>query len=328
MSEANLSVTSVEQDGRTLSGVGVKADALKAVMERHALPEAPTEQATTEPSTEQVAQPDPQPKGRQRYSELTKARDEAKAEADRVKAEKEALALELAELKSKPAAQAPAARPDPVAAPAPAATTADEFTFPSYEEHIQAHPNDSYDQWRRKELLAFSDWKDARANLDDRIRKTLESERERYEFQSTINRTFAKGRESYADFDAMLENGPGSGVLLGPTPDEAKARVHFIVHHPQSEHLQYAIMKDGDLARRLAAMSPIEFGLEVARLIPSAQPAQSRTVAPPPAPYQPVNGSTPTTAPASADLAKKSGFDFDKSGYRERRAAERRAARR
>jgi hypothetical protein len=116
-------------------------------------------------------------------------------------------------------------------------------------------------------------------------------------------------------------------VNLGPTEDQAKRRVAFIYQHPQSEHLQYAISKDGALATRLAAMDDIGFGLEMAKIAAPAAAPRRAAAPPPPAPYQPVNGNSGTTVTASSELAGK-GFDFDASGYREKRAAERKANRR
>jgi hypothetical protein len=317
--EANT-VTSVEQDGRTLSGVGASADALEAVMERH----APSDEPAKPASETKPAEPEPvqqQTRGRQRFSDLTKERDEAKAKAEA--AEKRAAELE-AKLASPQAAPAAAAEPPK---PATEPSKPERFTFPSYKAALEANPSLEYDDWEIERLQAFSDWKDQRSNIDERIGQRLAAERAAQDFHSVVAKTHAKGREAYADFDTMRNSGPGAGVLLGPTKDEAAQRVAFIVQHPQSEHLQYAISKDGDLARKLAGMSAIEFGLEIARIVPTAAPARPRAVAPPPAPYEPVNTGTSSSTPASRDLAGK-GFDFDKSGYRERRAAERKAARR
>lgn len=335
MSDVNT-VTSVEQDGRVLSGVGVSADALESVMERHA-PE-PTEQAAdaapvveTPPS---AAEP-PQTRGQKRYSQLTRERDEAKAAVEAAKAEREAIARERDELKARLSQPAPAATERPAsqaAATEQPAAVPDKFAFPSYDEFIEAHPNTAYNEWELARLDAYGEWKDARTNLDARIRQSIEADRASRDFQGTIERSRAKGREVYADFDAILASGPGAFVPLAPTPQEARQRAAFIFSHPQSEHLQYAIMKDGDLAKRLASMDAISFGVEVSKIAPSgsgaspASPARAGSVTPP-SPYQPVGQGSTTTVPPSAELAKR-GFDFDKSGYRERRAAERGARRR
>src|ERR1035437_7907439 len=118
MSDVNT-VTSVEQDGRTLSGVGVEASDLEAVMERHAPEPKPETEAApvaaTDKPTDAAPAPEEKPKrGAQRFSDLTHERDLAKAEAATAKAERETLARERDELKArldKPAAEAVAAKP-------------------------------------------------------------------------------------------------------------------------------------------------------------------------------------------------------------------------
>ena len=327
MSEANT-VTSVEQDGRTLSGVGASAEALETVMERHAPPD-PTPDAPAAPAAAVASETPAAPvsRGRQRYSDLTKARDDEKARADA--AERRASELE-ARLSAPPAAASPGADTRP--APAAPAAAASAFDFPDYDAYLQTHPETSYDAWRRAEIAAFSDWKDAQTDLPARIREVLDGDRARAEFGQTVRSIYAKGRDAYADFDTVLASGPGAGILLGPTEDEGRSRVDYIVRHPRSEHLQYAILKDATLAKRLASLDAIHFGLELEKIAPSgsgaspASPARAGSVTPP-APYQPVGSGSSTTVSPSAELAKR-GFDFDKSGYRERRAAERGARRR
>jgi hypothetical protein len=115
-------------------------------------------------------------------------------------------------------------------------------------------------------------------------------------------------------------------VPLGPTPQEAVQRATFIIQHPQSEHLQYAIMRDGALATKLQQADPFTFGIEIAKLAAAHETngQESRTQqAPPPAPYVPVSGGSATTQPSPAEMVKKGGHDFDSSGWREKRAAQR-----
>ena len=63
------------------------------------------------------------------------------------------------------------------------------------------------------------------------------------------------------------------------------------------------------------------FGVTIAGLVPTAR-AAAPAWTPPPPPYAPVGASSPTTPTPSSELAKK-GFDYDASGYRAKRAAER-----
>jgi hypothetical protein len=315
-----------EQDGRVLSG-GTDSDRLAETMERHAPPESDAGGTTVkdqavETGSPTPAAPDAKPtRGQQRFAELAKARDEQKARADAAERERD-------ELKARISAP-PAATPAPAAEPTkPAATqppTAAEFDFPEYEAWEQANPGKDWNVYRRAELNAYADWRDKQANIDGRIAQTIAQREAAREMRTVVDGTHAKGREAYADFDAMLTSGPGAGIDLHADPVKAGQRCDFIFRHPQSEHLQYAIMKDAALATKLAGMSDIEFGLELSRLSAPAAPPQRAERKPPAAPYQPVNGNTPTVAPSAAELAGK-GHDFDASGYREKRAAERKRA--
>lgn len=319
-------VTTVEQDGRTLSGMGADAGQLESVMERHA-PEPETTGGTTakeqpvetgSPSPSPAAEPPQLAKGRQRYSDLTKERDAAVARAAEIERERDELKARVA---------APPAEPPKTATAASAPKPAEKFTFPPYDEYFAAHPDSDYNTWEIERLQAFSDWKDAKADIGGRIEQGIAARDAARQTQALIAATHVKGRESYKDFDAVLTSGPGAAVDLAPDATAAAARVRFIYDHPQSEHLQYAIMKDADLAKKLAGLDDIGFGLEIARLVTPQQAARPRAVAPPPAPYMPVNSGSATTVTPSSELAGK-GFDFDRSGYREKRAAERKAARR
>jgi hypothetical protein len=320
-------VSHTDERGRTLSGMGADVAQLEATMERHA-PESDASPAgaAVAPAADGgdgVAAPAP-PKparGAQRFADLTHERDAAKADAAAAKAERETLARERDELKARLSQPAPAAEP---AKPAVVAQpTGEKFTFPSYDAYLETHPNADYNEWEVDRLVAFGDWKDARTDLDGRIRQTFEQEQAARRADEVVTRTRAKGREAYPDFDTVLTSGAGASVNLGPTEAQAKQRCAAIFQHPQSEHLQYAIMKDGDLARSLGALDDIAFGMALARLVPAAQP-ERRVHTPPPAPYTPVNGSSATTSTPSSELAGK-GFDYDSSGYREKRAAERKA---
>jgi len=326
-------VISHEQDGRVLSGVGATTERLAEVMDRHA-PDAPesSESAplgTPASPTDEAPAPETsapvESRGRKRFADLTRERDEAKAAREAAERERDELKARLEQ-----PAQTPAAPQTPPPAPSQPA----QFTFPDYETFVaNGNATASYDDWRRAELYAFSEWKDQQTNLDARIRQALESDRETRSFAEMVENTRKKGRETYKDFDTVLASGPGALIPLGPTPAEAIQRAQFVIRHPQSEHLQYAILRDGALARRLQQMNAYDFGMTIAGLAPNgsgvslASPAVTGS-APPPAPYQPVGGGGKTTASPSAELVKKAGYDFDKSGYREKRAAERGVTRR
>ncbi len=311
MSEADLTPVSVESsDGRVLTGVGTTTEALTEVMERHAPPAAP---ATAPPK---------EPKGRARFDALTAEREAEKTARTAAETERDALKQRLEALeKAPPTAAVPAAPAEPVAAP-------EKFTFPTYETYLVSNPNATWDDWNDAKIDAHSDWKIAKLDLDGRVRSTLDAERASRAVGETISAVDERGRKAYPDFEAVRTNGPGSSINLGPTPAHAAARVQAILKLSNSEHVQYAIGKDAALAHRLAAMTDVEFGIALASLAPAsaaaspASTAQAGSVTPPP-PYQPVGSGSKTTVPPSAELIPKAGYDFDKSGYREKRAAER-----
>lgn len=151
----------------------------------------------------------------------------------------------------------------------------------------------------------------------------LSGEKHLEQFETAIQSSQDRGRKAYPDFDTLLK-GPAGSIALGRTAEEAIERVEFIARHPQSEHIQYAILKDQALATRLRDSDPYTFGVLVAGLIPATTPTKPAAPAwtPPPPPHPTVGASSPTVTKPSAELAKK-GYDFDASGYREKRAAER-----
>ncbi len=314
-------IARVEQDGRVLSG-GTDSAKLTETMERHAPEPTPAAGTETVPAVTEGAAVAPAPdvkptRGQARFSELAKARDAATARADAA----EARAKELeAKISAPPAAAAEPVKPAAAAEPA---KPVEKFKFPGYDDaYLAANPGKSYDEWEIERLDAYAEWRDQRNDINARIAQGIDA-REAYRAeQARVEQTRTKGREAYPDFDTVLKSGPGAGVNMHATdPDRATARCAFIFGHSQSEHLQYAIMKDAELANRLAGMDDIAFGLELAKIAApvAQQPPRRAAVPPPPAPYTPVNGSGPTVSPPSAELAKKGNFD----AYRNKRAQER-----
>jgi len=303
---------SAEQDGRVLSGAadsGATTEALQEVMDRHA-PEPETAPATeATPATPIATEPVKETRGRQRFSELTEQRKAAETRAEAAEREREAIARERDELKARLAQPPqPAREPERPAAPV--------YTRPEPDVNEVGTKYETYEQFTRDQALWVHE-QQAQA-FDGRIQQALERDRYQRTFTDTVERTRAKGRETYADFNVHALNGPGAQVPMSGD------RLEAIIHHPQSEHLQYAIGKDAALAQRLATVGPIEFGIELAKLVPASTGnghAQAQTFHAP-APMQPVGSGSRTTVTPSADLAGK-GFDFDKSGYRQRRAQER-----
>jgi len=302
---------SAEQDGRVLSGAadsGATSEALQEVMDRHA-PEPETAPATeATPATPTATEPVKESRGRQRFTDLTREREEARAEAATAKAEREAIARERDELKARLSQpQQPPREPERPVAPV--------YTRPEPDVNEVGTKYETYEQFTRDQALWVHEQQ--AQSFDGRIQQALERDRYQRTFNDTIEKTRAKGRETYADFNVHALNGPGAQVPMSGD------RLEAIIHHPQSEHLQYAIGKDAALAQRLATVGPIEFGIELAKLVPASNgTSHTAPTFTAPAPMQPVGTGSRTTVTPATELAGK-GFDFDKSGYRQRRAQER-----
>jgi hypothetical protein len=322
--------TSHEQDGRTLTGMGEPSEALIEHMDRRAetpAKEPPASGAaaapalTPDPGT--VAAPAEQPKpsrGAQRFSDLTRERDEARNETAKERTQRETLEREVTDLRAR---VQQASTPQQAAAAQTQLDRAENrqadqakpqgFQFPKFEEALEQFPQLTYDDWQDAKLVAFADWRDAQRNIPALVQQAIQQDRSQRSFADTVESARTRGRAVYKDFDAVWNGGPGAGIIQNPHQLQA------IIGHPQAEHITYAILKDGDLARRLAQAGPIEFGMELARLAPAQQQAApSRQVAPP-TPYDPVGTGSATTVQASSELAKKGNFD----AYRARRASER-----
>lgn len=329
--DANVQV-SHEVNGRTLSGMGASPEQLESVMERHA-PE-PTEGASAgtaappSPAEGDAASVAPAPdkltRGRQRFADLTAERDAAKARAAAAETEREALARERDELKAR--IEKPAAEP----APKPVAAKPTSEKFPAFEVWLEKPENKDKD---------WNDYTDARVAHNYAALRAAEraeesavsAEQTQREQWKTYNDGFAAMRAEAPDFDTVLG-------AIGPT-DVSKVVEQAVI--AVGARAAYYLGTHLDELRELTAdtvgVSPEDpaFAAIVAAtkrylqtLVKTpARPAPPvRSAAPPPVPYTPVNGNSVTTATPSSELAGK-GFDFDKSGYREKRAAERKSAR-
>jgi hypothetical protein len=326
--DPNVTV-SVEHDGRTLSGVGVSADALHDVMDRT----APAEEATAvsppadatapvSPTSADHLQPKPT-RGQARFSELTQKAKDAQARAEAAERKAAELEARLAQ------APAPAQSKSPVAERlAPSAPNGGDSGT------LSDDPEPSEDEVGSKYAVygdfvkAHGRWvvKQQERLIQDQVRSGIESHAQQQAFLSHVESTRAKGRAAYKDFDAMLQSGPGTYV------DMPVAAVQHIFRLPNSEHVQYAIMRDGALAQRLAALAasdPFSFGLELSKIAPATPAVSTASTgtagsATPPAPMQPVGTGSPTTSTSSAELAKLGNYE----AYKAKRAAERGGRRR
>ena len=313
-----LAQVSVESsDGRVLTGMGTTTEALEQTIQRHE-PEPAPETAPAEPKA-------PRPsRTQQRFTDLTSERDKALHQAAEAARERDDLRQRL-DAASKTTAPAPV-EPPPAARPAPA--TGQKFTFPAYDAFLTDHPDATWDAWNEAKVEALADWKIQQLDFGAQVRTHLEADRANRALTDTLTQQREQAKSVYPDFEVVLQSGPGATIKLGPDDATASRRIRAILALPQSVHVQYAIAHDASLASRLQQMDDVTFGLTVATLAPgggaaspASTPAPVSSIAPPP--FQPVGSGSKTTVLPSAELPQRAGFDFDKSGYRERRAAER-----
>ena len=315
MSDTDLTVTSVTDGDRVLSGVGVSSEQLEKTMERHA-PDGPAA-PRDEPASQQPPPNGKVSRGQHRFSELTSQRDKALNKALEVARERDDLRAKL-EAASRPAPP-PVAMPDPVAPPRPAASEVQTRTKPSENEvgskyETYADFIEDLADWKAEQRLAAQ-------NFDAKIRQSIEADRASRTRDEHSLKSIERGRSRYADFDTVLK--AATHFQSNDWPTYMGEAIDAL---EQPEHIYYQLAKDPALAHRLKGMSPVQFGMELSKLMPAsavvppASTGSAGTVTPPP-PFQPVGAGSKTTAPPLADLPKK-GYDFDASGYRERRSAE------
>lgn len=325
---------SVEQDGRIFSGVGVSEDALAETMQARSKPAAepakPATEATAaepDPATDEATEPDATPlqrdpatgqfkkptRGQKRFAHLT---------AQREAAEQRATALEqrLAALEASRSQHAPeTARMEPSAErKAPAAPqgrqkpTEDEIgsKYASYADFVED----------------LADWKaEQRFNQADQlIQSRFEQQHAEQTHVQRLQSVYERTMAAYPDFDNVRAANPASLSIEFPP-----AIWQAMLTAPNVEHLMYTLAQDAVLARKVAdERDPIRLGYLLASVRPPervARPASTpRTVTSnAPDPYQPVGTGSKTSTPSLQELAQ-SGEDYDASGYREKRAAERR----
>lgn len=332
--DANLTV-SVEQDGRVLSGVGVTKESLRETMDARSIDETPaasppagSEPASAGSPTGAAPSPTEQPKptrGQARFSELTQQREAEKARADA--AEKRA-----AELEARLSTSVTDSRSNnqPVSQQVQSQQQLPQSNTPS-----SSRPEPTEDEvgvgLKYETYGAFvKDWhkwnQEQQPDVNQLVAQGIAAHTQAQQFATHIETTRAKGRAAYKDFDAMLQNGPGTYVNM-PAP-----AIQAIYHLPNSEHVQYAIMKDGALAQRLASLAatnPYAFGLELAKIAPASPAASPASTgnpgsATPPPPMQPVGSGSTTTKLSSAEHARTGNYEAYKAARNAERGVRRR----
>jgi hypothetical protein len=281
--------TVTDSKGRELSGSGVtEADLSENLRDAPAL--------EGQPETKE-------PKGRARYSELTKARDEAKAQFAAEKQRNDELASRLALLE---AATTKALTPEPQR---------------ELEPQGRQKPTSNEIGTKYADYDAFTedlaDWKaeqreiKLREEFNARFEARIEAERASRAQSSQADTVLTRGRASYQDFDAVVNACP----VVFP-----EAMLKAILSLPQAEHIEYALASDPKLAERIAKIPDgLTLGLELAKLqpsegsvIPASQPRAVRSSQAPP-PFEPVGTGTRTTSPPLADLAASGNYEAYKA---------------
>jgi len=320
-------ITSVETaDGRVLSGVGVTEASLQDTIEaREPVEKAPDSGATSPATPEAPSAPRDTETGRfkpsradKRIGQLTAQKSDAERALEAEKTARADLERRLAALEASrtvPAAQTPP--PSPV--PAPAAQ-------PTRQKPSESEVGVKYETYADfAEDLA--DWKVEQRlqamNFDALVRSGIEADRASRAQIEYVQSFGTRARSVYPDFDAVI-------AQADPTIQFPDLKV--LLNAPNAEHLVYHAAKNPDFARKLASeRDPIKIGYLMASVSGPAVAPPAPTAAPvasaAPAPYQPVGSGSKTSTPTLDELAA-SGDDYDKSGYRERRAAERKGGRR
>lgn len=337
MSETtNYDPVSVEDaNGRILTGIGVtKASLEDAIDAASSSPDEKPEPTPAEaPTTPAITDPPKRTHGQKRFAQLTAEREEEVRQRQAVERERDDLRTKLAaaELRVTPSptpsrVEEPpktAATPPPVTATRPKPTEDEVGTkYQTYGDYVE-----DLSDWKAEQRIQKLD-------LDAQIRTgydRIEADRASRTLADQNASAVARGRAAYPDFDAAVTQSPVSTSINWGFFDQAQTmpRLQLIIAHPQSEHVRYGLVKNPEKALALSVETDIGKFIEgLNQFVPGAAvapPASTgiagMSIAPPP--YQPVAAGSKTTVTPSADLARKGGFDFDKSGYRERRAAER-----
>lgn len=335
MSETtNYDPVSVEDaNGRILTGVGVTKASLEDAIDASSSssdpdPEPPPAAAPVTPTTD----PPKRTHGQKRFAQLTAEREEESRQRQAVERERDDLRTKLAaaELRVTPSPAPPARVEEPpktAATPTPATRTKpteDEVgtKYATYGDYVE-----DLSDWKAEQRIAKLD-------LDAQIRTgydRIEADRASRTVADHNAAVIQRGRAAYPDFDAAMSTSAVAQSLNWGFFDEAQTmpRIQLIVMHPQSEHVRYGLAKHPEKALALAVEKDVGKFLEglnqfvpgAAVALPASTGRPGMSIAPPP--YQPVAAGSKTTVTPSAELVQKGGFDFDKSGYRERRAAER-----
>lgn len=306
--------TSIEMpNGVTLTGIGGDTDAMRIQFEERAEEQAP-EVPEAVSAKSQAAVEGHKTRGQKRFDKLTAEAGEATRRAEAAEARAKELEAKLAAptVASQPSAQPAREKPKPVVAQ------------PTRPEPIENEVGTKYATYSAfvKDLAAWTVEQERTklfSDFDARSTARIEADRASRTFSDHANAVFAKGREVYADFDAVLK---ANTRLVSPAHQRA------ILAVPNPEHVLYVLAKDDAKLEKIGNITdPVQLGIELALLMPRESVAPPASTAPVvrttnvPAPIQPVGAGTRTTSPTIEELANKGEYE----AYKAARAASRRA---
>lgn len=210
-----------------------------------------------------------------RIDELTREKHDSKREADAAKAELLAARAELAALKTpRPAAAPPSAQTEPTT-PQPPTGKPTQAQFETYEEYIEA-----LTEWKTEEKLSA-----ARAHAQAQAASR--------DAEAALHSIYTRGRESHADFDALLEQQVANGVRWSPFVTQT------VLQSENGHDIAYALAKDPETAQRISAIGNVaQAGIEMGKFLARLDAANSgpATVVAPvtqaPDPIKPVGGTS------------------------------------
>ena len=358
--QAHEQVEVEDAQGRILAGVGVTPESLQQAIDSHdakaepasggeagadaaaaAVPGASAVAVDAAPATDLERDDDTgrfkkrEGKGRERFSALTTERDSERDRANRLQAELDELRAAQTRAFEQPKA-APTNGNGNGHAPAPTAAPPSEPQFTRPQPRVddigtkyQTYEDFIYDvsRWQNEQTVA-----QAMPAIQQQIDRAIGANRAEQMFYQSVDRkslqtSIDRGKQKYPDFAAVIA---ASSVEM-PWPV-----MTLIGNHPQSEDLQYKLAKNPTvaqiitLAHQAGDQNTVDILLAgLAPPIAAASPASTARagVTNAPAPYQPVGSGSKTTVPPLEELARSHGDDYDSSGYRERRAQERKTAR-
>ena len=104
------------------------------------------------------------------------------------------------------------------------------------------NPQASYDDWQDAKDEARYQWR-VQHDLNQRLTDRFVPQQQAQTFQQALGAVQDKGRKADPDYDARCRTARAQSIPIARDIVDANNRFQFILQHPASEHLQYAIAK-------------------------------------------------------------------------------------